>query len=135
MTFVLWKTAYRRGSAAGATRQRRPAFRPDAHVTLVGWIRFVRLAEASVTVTLREQAAPDRRNYLVSFEKIRSHLGFQAETGLADGIREMARNFASGSYQNYRDEVYSNVATTLRAVETFYDPLESQRLYTPRRVG
>jgi len=89
----------------------------------------------SVTVTLREQAAPDRRNYLVSFEKIRSHLGFQAETGLADGIREMARNFASGSYQNYRDEVYSNVATTLRAVETFYDPLESQRLYTPRRVG
>ena len=47
----------------------------------------------------------------------------------------MARNFASGLYQDYRDEVYSNVATTLRAVETFYDPLESQRLYTPRRVG
>ena len=88
-----------------------------------------------VTITVREQAAQDRRNYLVSFEKIRRHLGFEVETGLADGIREVARRFANGSYQHYRDEVYSNVATTLRAVEHFYDPLESQRLYAPRRVG
>ena len=47
----------------------------------------------------------------------------------------MAQRFADGSYQHYRDEVYSNVAMTLRAVEHFYDPLESERLYAPRRVG
>ena len=88
-----------------------------------------------VTITVGEQPAQDRRNYLVSFEKIRRHLSFEAETGLADGIREMARLFADGSYQHYRDEVYSNVATTLRAVEHFYDPFESQRLYAPRTVG
>ena len=88
-----------------------------------------------MTITVGEQPAQDRRNYLVSFEKIRRHLSFEAETGLADGIREMARLFADGSYQHYRDEVYSNVATTLRAVEHFYDPFESQRLYAPRTVG
>jgi len=90
---------------------------------------------APVTITVREQAAEDRRNYLVSFEKIHRHLGFEGETELADGIREMARQFAVGAYQHYRDEIYSNVATTLRAVEHFYDPFESQRLYAPRRVG
>ena len=88
-----------------------------------------------VTITVREQAPQDRRNYLVSFEKIRRHLGFEVETWLADGIREVARRFADGSYRHYRDEVYSNVATTLRAVEHFYDPLQSQRLYAPRTVG
>jgi len=88
-----------------------------------------------VTITVREQGADERRNYLVSFEKIRRHLGFEAERGLADGIREMARQFADGSYQHYRDEVYNNVAATLRAVEHFYDPLQSQRLYAPRTVG
>ena len=88
-----------------------------------------------VTITVHEQAAEDRRNYLVAFEKIRRHLGFEVETELRDGIREMAQRFADGSYQHYRDEVYSNVAMTLRAVEHFYDPLESERLYAPRRVG
>ena len=88
-----------------------------------------------VTITVHEQAAEDRRNYLVAFEKIRRHLGFEVETELRDGIREMAQRFADGSYQHYRDEVYSNVATTVRAVEHFHDPLESQRLYAPRRVG
>jgi nucleoside-diphosphate-sugar epimerase len=88
-----------------------------------------------VTVTVQEEAAQDRRNYGVSFEKIRRHLGFEAETGLADGIREMARQFADGSYRDFRDEVYNNVATARRAVERFYDPLESQRLYGPLRVG
>ena len=95
----------------------------------------VREFREPVTVTVRDQTADERRNYLVSFEKIRRHLDFEAETGLADGIREMARRFVDGSYQHYRDEVYSNVATTLRAVEHFHDPLESQRLYAPRRVG
>jgi nucleoside-diphosphate-sugar epimerase len=87
-----------------------------------------------VTLTVEEEAPQDRRNYGVSFEKIRRHLGFHAETGLAEGIREMARQFANGSYQYYREEVYSNVATTRRAVERFYDPVESQRLYSPLRA-
>jgi nucleoside-diphosphate-sugar epimerase len=88
-----------------------------------------------VKVTVQEQALDDRRNYLVSFEKIHRHLGFEAETPLADGIREMACQFANGSYHHYRDDIYNNVATTRRAVEHFYDPLASQLLYAPRRVG
>ena len=74
-----------------------------------------------------------RASYRTS--SVRLSCTLEVETGLADGIREVARRFANGSYQHYRDEVYSNVATTLRAVEHFYDPLESQRLYAPRRVG
>jgi nucleoside-diphosphate-sugar epimerase len=95
----------------------------------------VRELGREVTITVRDQDARDRRNYLVSFEKIRRQLNFEAETSLADGVRDMARHFADGSYQHYRDEVYSNVATTRRAVEHFYDPLQSQLLYAPRRVG
>jgi nucleoside-diphosphate-sugar epimerase len=94
-------------------------------------LEFKKGVRRSVT----DQAVQDRRNYAVSFEKIRRQLNFEANTGLEDGIREMARYFADGRYQHYRDEVYSNVATTRRALEYFHDPLESQRLYTPLGAG
>lgn len=100
---------------------------------LVG--KVTREFRPDVRITVEEQAEADRRNYLVSFEKIRRHLSFEAETTLDEGVREMARQFASGAYHHYRDDIYSNVATTRRAVENFYDPLESQRLYAPRAVG
>jgi nucleoside-diphosphate-sugar epimerase len=102
---------------------------------LAGTVRDVTSRYRPVEVVVHEQAAADRRNYAVSFEKIRSHLGFEAETTLEDGIAEMARNFAEGRYGPYRHAVYSNVEVTRRAVEEFYDPEEADRLYAPRKVG
>ena len=77
----------------------------------------------------------DRRNYAVSFEKIRSLLGYEAATSLEQGIEEMAENFHSGRYQHYREHVYSNVAMTKKALDQFHDPAEVSHLYAPLRMS
>lgn len=94
-------------------------------------VRDVVSARRPVTISIEEQSDADKRNYFVSFEKIRRLLGFQAEVTLADGVREMAEAFADDRYRDYRTDLYSNVATTRRAVEEFHDPAEQSRLYGP----
>jgi nucleoside-diphosphate-sugar epimerase len=74
----------------------------------------------------------DRRNYRVSFEKIRFTLGFQAETTLEDGVLEMVEALRAGTYGDFRNPIYSNVATTRAALHDFY---ESNALYAPRRAS
>jgi nucleoside-diphosphate-sugar epimerase len=87
--------------------------------------------EVSISVSENVQ---DRRNYAVSFDKIRSLLGFEAETMMADGIAEMAARFTEGRYQNYQQEIYSNLAMTAKALSQFQDPNESAHLYAPLRL-
>src|SRR5215472_8851898 len=52
----------------------------------------------------------DRRNYRVSFEKIRHCLGFNAARSVEDGILEIKRAFERGEILDYRDAFYSNVS-------------------------
>jgi len=85
--------------------------------------------DVQVTVQGGDQ---DRRNYRVSFDKIRSDLGFRAETMLEGGVREMVEHLRAGTYGDFRDPVYSNVATTRAALHDFY---ESNVLYAPRRAS
>lgn len=82
----------------------------------------------SITVT---ENAQDRRNYAVSFEKIRSVLGFEAATSLEAGVREMAEKLAWGKYEHYRQDIYSNVKMTAQALSQFHDPIEAAHLYGP----
>lgn len=51
----------------------------------------------------------DRRNYRVSFEKIRNQIGFECRWSLEDGIREIKRAFESKFIADYRDARYSNL--------------------------
>jgi len=51
----------------------------------------------------------DRRNYRVSFEKIRNQIGFECQWTLEDGIREIKRAFESKFIADYRDARYSNL--------------------------
>jgi nucleoside-diphosphate-sugar epimerase len=74
----------------------------------------------------------DPRNYRVSFEKISDHLGFRAETSLEEGILEMVEQLRAGAYGDFRNPIYSNVATTRAALQDFY---ESGDLYAPRRAN
>jgi nucleoside-diphosphate-sugar epimerase len=50
----------------------------------------------------------DRRNYRVSFEKIKNQLGFQADFRLEDGIAELKKAFEQGTIPDYRDVAYNN---------------------------
>lgn len=52
----------------------------------------------------------DRRNYRVSFGKIRDCLGFTAKRSLDDGILEIKRAFERGEIRDYRHPLYSNVS-------------------------
>jgi len=83
-----------------------------------------------VEISVRENSQ-DRRNYRVSFDKIQSVLGFQATTLIEDGVEEMVLSFRNGRYGDYRDQMYSNVAMTTRALSVFQDPAELSHLYAP----
>jgi nucleoside-diphosphate-sugar epimerase len=85
--------------------------------------------EVHVSVQSGDQ---DRRNYRVSFDKIRSHLGFTAETSIEDGVREMVDQLRAGAYGDFGNPIYSNVATTRAVLHDFY---ESGDLYAPRRAS
>ncbi|MEZ6061005.1 MAG: NAD(P)-dependent oxidoreductase [Planctomycetaceae bacterium] len=50
----------------------------------------------------------DPRSYRVSFEKIRSTLGFRASVDVSEGVREMVEAVRSGRIGDWRDPVYSN---------------------------
>ncbi len=52
----------------------------------------------------------DRRNYRVSFRKIRDCVGFTASRSLEDGILEIKEAFELGQISNYCDPFYSNVS-------------------------
>lgn len=96
-------------------------------------VRDVCVQYREVTISVSDNPE-DRRNYRVSFDKIQSVLGFQAETLIEPGIKEMALAFQNGRYGPYRDQVYSNVAMTTLALSQFYDPAELSRLYAPLKV-
>lgn len=76
----------------------------------------------------------DRRNYAVSFDKIREALGFEASILMTEGIEEMAECFRNGAYEHYRNSLYSNVEMTKEALSVFYDPLQASQLYAPLNI-
>ena len=100
-------------------------------LTLAEEVRNVVAPWRQAELAVEEQAVADRRNYRVSFDKIRRLLDYEATVMIDDGIREMAEHIAAGHYQDFRAAAYSNVATTQRAVEEFHDPAEQSRLYGP----
>jgi nucleoside-diphosphate-sugar epimerase len=87
--------------------------------------------EVSISVT---DNPSDRRNYAVSFEKIRTTLGFTAEHTIETGVEEMVRHFIAGTYSHYRAAPYSNVAMTAKALNDFRDPEQMVHLYAPLKM-
>jgi nucleoside-diphosphate-sugar epimerase len=77
----------------------------------------------------------DRRNYRVSFAKIKEVLGFEREFDLETGVREIYKNFAEGKYKHYKDQGYSNFETTKQQVSLFYDPIHTSGMYRPLNEG
>jgi len=53
----------------------------------------------------------DRRNYRVSFDKIRGHLRFTCQWTLKDGIHEIHEMLTSGQVGDFTAEEFSNLAT------------------------
>ncbi len=52
----------------------------------------------------------DRRNYRVSFQKIRNCVGFTAQHTVESGIAEIRQAFERGQIHDYRQAFYSNVS-------------------------
>jgi nucleoside-diphosphate-sugar epimerase len=51
----------------------------------------------------------DKRNYRVSFQKIRERLGFECSKTVEQGVRELRVAFEHGRITNYKDPLYSNL--------------------------
>lgn len=92
--------------------------------------KAVEKQDKEVTISVRENE-DDPRNYAVSFQKIHSILGFEAETMLEDGINELVEEFQRGTYRDYREGIYSNLAMTQKALDEFRDPMQVANLYAP----
>jgi hypothetical protein len=86
--------------------------------------------ERSVRI-VRKPDVSDCRNYVVSFDKIRSVLEFEASVSMREGVEDMVRQFKAGTYGDYRAPFYSNLEMTKQALSDFRDPVQSARLYAP----
>jgi len=73
----------------------------------------------------------DRRNYMVSFDKIKNTLGFTANNHIENAIEEIVSHFKNKDYEHYKSPTYSNVEITKKAVMDFRDPMQSIRMYRP----
>jgi nucleoside-diphosphate-sugar epimerase len=59
-------------------------------------------------------ATSDRRNYRVSFDKIRDQIGFVSSVGIKEGIVEVKRALEGGSVRDYEEIRYNNFAFVRR---------------------
>lgn len=66
----------------------------------------------------------DRRNYRVSFRKIRSELGFFCSKTLEDGIKELKVAFENGLIMDYHLPLYSNV----KFLQQYGSPLQQDEV-------
>ena len=82
-------------------------------------------------IHIKETDIADKRNYAVSFQKIKNHLGFSASILMEDGIREMAEKVKKNQYGDYKSENYSNVKITELEKLSFYNPISRANLYGP----
>jgi nucleoside-diphosphate-sugar epimerase len=72
----------------------------------------------------------DKRNYKVSFEKIKNLLNFRASIMMEQGISQIIEKFKIGIYTNFKDKKYSNLLTTQSIVSEFYNINTNKKLYT-----
>ncbi len=68
-----------------------------------------RILDAFPGTEIEHKDNSDRRNYRVSFEKIRQQLGFSCSKTLEQGIAELKQAFQAGQISDYRAPLYSNV--------------------------
>jgi nucleoside-diphosphate-sugar epimerase len=68
----------------------------------------------------------DKRDYHVSFAKIRNQLRFLPRYTVEDGVHEIAAALRDGSIQDYRDSRYSNIKTL--SVPTSHSSIRSKRI-------
>lgn len=95
----------------------------EAHISLTGGQIF-NVGDSRLNYTLTQVAEKiqqrfphtqiehidntDRRDYRVSFNKIREQIGFQCSVDLDEGIAELHEAFLSGEITDYRDPRYHN---------------------------
>lgn len=64
-------------------------------------------------------AVDDRRDYHVSFDKIKKVLSYKPKHSLSESIASLVREFKRGKYKNWKDEKYSNYATLKSELEKY----------------
>lgn len=84
--------------------------------------RIVEIAEAvqkhlPKTKITHLNGVKDRRDYHVSFEKIRDIINFKTQHTLANSISEIVRRMREGDFKNWKQRKYSNYLTLQNAMD------------------
>jgi nucleoside-diphosphate-sugar epimerase len=97
-------------------------------------VQSVVQADRAVEIVSHQDSA-DRRNYNVSFDKIKRTIGFTAVHMIEDGVREMVSEFKKGTYADYKASKFSNLEVTKRVVVDFQNPKNTENLYRPYNLS
>lgn len=83
---------------------------------------IVKKSKTNKTVRILEKTnSKDKRNYFVSFEKIKSVLSFQSTVSLDEGMKEMYKNWKDHTYdRDYTDGYYSNLESAKELKQEFH---------------
>jgi nucleoside-diphosphate-sugar epimerase len=97
-------------------------------------VQAVISADRAVEIVSHKDSA-DRRNYNVSFDKIKRVIGFTADRMIEDGVQEMVAEFKRGTYADYKSAKFSNLEITKQVVVDFKNPKNTENLYRPYSVA
>jgi nucleoside-diphosphate-sugar epimerase len=77
--------------------------------SLAHWVKKVLEGKAKVEIDIDYAGQAEARGYRASMEKTQTRLGFRADRGVTEALREIWDAFEAGRYVDFENDIYYNI--------------------------